>query len=172
MQLQWLTSLTVESKRQTRGSPQLPPVWNDTWHQTAEYVAYHPHQTRFHKPRCWTTFHPQPVTSYCITDNNTATWCNYKSTLIRLPMLQLLHMAFQVSLQKLIRHNIISFYQQSHKHNDFNSFLWSPYVIGQTIIFSSCFFLSTSFFISSPNLSSQRLDVYHTSRYGVTLVRI
>jgi len=24
--------------------------------------------------------------------------------------------------------------------------LWSPYVIGQTIIFSSCFFLSSSFF--------------------------
>jgi len=26
------------------------------------------------------------------------------------------------------------------------SFLWSPYVIGQTIIFSSCFFLSSSSF--------------------------
>jgi len=45
--------------------------------------------------------------------------------------------------------------------------LWSPYVIGQTITFSSCFFLSSSFFISSPNLSSQRLDVYHTSTHGV-----
>ena len=51
------------------------------------------------------------------------------------------------------------------------SFLWSPYVIGQTIIFSSCFFLS-SFFISSPNLSGRRLDVYHTSAHGVALVRI
>ena len=39
--------------------------------------------------------------------------------------------------------------------------LWSPYIIGQTIIFSSCFFLS-SFFFSSPNLSGRRLDVYHT----------
>jgi len=33
-------------------------------------------------------------------------------------------------------------------------------------IFSSCFFLSSSFFISSPNLSGRRLDVYHTSTHG------
>ena len=33
---------------------------------------------------------------------------------------------------------------------------------------SSSFF----FFISSPNLSGQRLDVYHTSAHGVDLVRI
>ena len=44
-------------------------------------------------------------------------------------------------------------------------FLWSPYGIGQTIIFSSCgfFFLSSflSFFLlfSSPNLSRRRVDV-------------
>ena len=52
--------------------------------------------------------------------------------------------------------------------------LWSPYVIGQTIIFSSCFFfflLLLSFF-SSPNLSGRRLDVYHTLAHGVALVRI
>jgi len=50
----------------------------------------------------------------------------------------------------------------------------SPYGIGQTIIFSSCFFLLSFFFffISSPNLSGQRLDVYHTSTHGVALVRI
>ena len=55
----------------------------------------------------------------------------------------------------------------------FLSSLWSPYVIGQTIIFSSCFFflLSSSFF-SSPNLSGRRLDVYHTLAHGVALVRI
>ena len=75
----------------------------------------------------------------------------------------------------------------------FEFFLWSPYVIGQTIIFSSCFFflmvslcnradhyifalcsfffLSSSFF-SSPNLSGRRLDVYHTLAHGVALVRI
>ena len=48
--------------------------------------------------------------------------------------------------------------------------LWSPYVIGQTIIFSSCdFFL---LFFSSPNFSGRRLDVYHTSTHGVALVRI
>jgi len=32
-------------------------------------------------------------------------------------------------------------------------------------------FLSSSFF-SSPNLSGRRLDVYHTSKHGVALVRI
>ena len=53
------------------------------------------------------------------------------------------------------------------------SLLWSPYVIGQTIIFSSCFFLLLLLLLSffcSPNLSSRRLDVYHTSAHGVVLV--
>jgi len=53
--------------------------------------------------------------------------------------------------------------------------LWSPYVIGQTIIFLPCdFYLSSSFFFffSSPNLSGRRLDVYHTLTHGVALVRI
>ena len=63
-------------------------------------------------------------------------------------------------------------------------FVWSPYGIGQTIIFSCCsllwppcvadadiiflacgFFLSFSFY-SSPNLSRWRLDVYLTSTHG------
>jgi len=30
-------------------------------------------------------------------------------------------------------------------------------------------FLSSSFFISSPNVSGWRLDVYHTSTHGVAL---
>jgi len=51
------------------------------------------------------------------------------------------------------------------------TFLWPPYVIGQAIIFLPCgFYLLSSF--SSPNLSGHRLDVYHTSTHGVTLVRI
>ena len=51
--------------------------------------------------------------------------------------------------------------------------LWSPYVIGQTIIFSSCFFFLLSFFFfSSPNFSGRKLDVYHTLAHGVALVRI
>ena len=47
------------------------------------------------------------------------------------------------------------------------SFLWSPYGIGQTIIFSSrdFFYLLSSFFFSSPNLSGRRLDIYHTSYF-------
>jgi len=50
-------------------------------------------------------------------------------------------------------------------------YVWSPYVIRQTIIFSCCdllFFLL--FFISLPNLSGYRVDVYHTSTHGVALV--
>ena len=39
--------------------------------------------------------------------------------------------------------------------------IWSLYVIGQNIIFSSCGFFF--FFFSSPNLSGRRLDAYHTS---------
>jgi len=51
-------------------------------------------------------------------------------------------------------------------------YLWSPYVIGQTIIFLPCGYYLSIFFISSPNLSGRRLDVYHTSTHGVALVRI
>jgi len=41
----------------------------------------------------------------------------------------------------------------------------------QAIIFSCCgFYLSSSIFFSSPNLSGPRLDVYHTSTNGVALV--
>jgi len=39
-------------------------------------------------------------------------------------------------------------------------------------IFVLWFLLSSSFFLSSPNLSHRRLDVYHTSTHGVALVRI
>ena len=48
--------------------------------------------------------------------------------------------------------------------------LWSPYGIGQTIMFLSCgffFFFLSSFVFSSPNLSRRRLDVCHTSTYDV-----
>ena len=52
------------------------------------------------------------------------------------------------------------------------SFLWSPYGIGRTIIFSCCGFCLSSSFFSSPNLSGRTLDVYHTSTHGVASVRI
>jgi len=52
--------------------------------------------------------------------------------------------------------------------------LWPPYGIGQAIVLSSCGSSSSSssffFFFSSPNLSGRRLDVYHTSTHGVSLV--
>ena len=52
-----------------------------------------------------------------------------------------------------------------------SNFLWSPYAIGQAIIFFALWFLSSFFFylFSSPNLSDRRLDVYHTSTHGVAL---
>jgi len=53
----------------------------------------------------------------------------------------------------------------------YSQLLWSPYVIGQTIIFLPCSFFLSSFF-SSPNLSGRMLDVYHTLTHGVALVRI
>jgi len=64
-------------------------------------------------------------------------------------------------------------------------FLWSPYGIGQTIIFSCCdlffllllllflfLFLFLLLLFLSPNLSRLSLDVCHTSTHGVALVRI
>ena len=50
----------------------------------------------------------------------------------------------------------------------------AAHVIGQAIyIFILSFVLSFFFFfLSSPNLSRRRLDVYHTSTDGVALVRI
>jgi len=39
-------------------------------------------------------------------------------------------------------------------------------------IFALWFLLLSFFFFSSPNLSSRRVDVYHTSTHGVALVRI
>ena len=51
-------------------------------------------------------------------------------------------------------------------------YLWLSFVIGQTIYIFILFLLSSSFFISSANLSGWRLDVCHTSTHGVALVRI
>jgi len=53
-------------------------------------------------------------------------------------------------------------------------FLWSPYGIEQTIIFSSCrlFFFFLSCLFSSPNLSRRRVDVCRTCTHGVALLRI
>jgi len=40
------------------------------------------------------------------------------------------------------------------------------------LFISSLFFLLSSSFFSSPNLSSRRLDVYHTLAHGVAFERI
>lgn len=75
MQLQLHTSVGVESRRQTPDSQRHLPVWNDTWHQTVEYVACLPCQTRFRKARCQTTCHLQLLASYCITDTTNISQC-------------------------------------------------------------------------------------------------
>ena len=97
-----------------------------------------------------------------------------------------------ITLKTNLNKFAILWYQQNIVH-----WLWSPYVIGQTIIFSSCsffmvalcnradhyifalqflsFFFYIFFFISSPNLSGRRSDVCHTlthGSHGVALVRI
>jgi len=56
-------------------------------------------------------------------------------------------------------------------HFSLSRYLWPPCVADADIIFSSCGFFFLLLF-SSPNLSSRRLDVYHTATRGVTLVRI
>jgi len=50
--------------------------------------------------------------------------------------------------------------------------LWPPCVADADIIFLPCGFSHSSFFLSLPNLSGRRVDVYHTSTHGVALVRI
>ena len=50
-------------------------------------------------------------------------------------------------------------------------FLWPPCVADADIIFLPCGFFLLLFY-SSSNVSGRRLDVYHTSTYGVALVRI
>jgi len=42
----------------------------------------------------------------------------------------------------------------------------------QAIYIFILWFLLSFFFFSSPNLSGQRLDAYHTSTHGVALVQI
>jgi len=61
-----------------------------------------------------------------------------------------------------------------HRHIGWWCCLWPPCVADADVIFLPCsFFLSSScLFLSSPNLSRRRLDVYHTSTHGVALVRI
>jgi len=65
-----------------------------------------------------------------------------------------------------------------HTSHFIGHFLWPPCVADAFIIFCSCgfypllLFFFFFFFFSSPNLSSGRLDVYHTSTHGVSLVRI
>jgi len=50
--------------------------------------------------------------------------------------------------------------------------LWPPYEIGGLPCGYYLSIYLSIFFISSPNLSGRRLDVYHTCTHGVALVRI
>jgi len=62
--------------------------------------------------------------------------------------------------------SLYGFVDMTFFNNENRILLWSPYVIGQTIIFLPCDFY-LSFCFSSPNLSGRRLDVYHSSTHGV-----
>jgi len=66
--------------------------------------------------------------------------------------------------QFLLKPDVICIsYKNVIKYDIRKYFLWSPYVIGQTIIFLPCgFYLLLSFFFSSPNLSGRILDVVGT----------
>jgi len=50
-----------------------------------------------------------------------------------------------------------------------HSILWPPYAIGQAVRIYFHAVVSSFSFFSSPNLSGQTLDVYHTSTHGVAL---
>jgi len=52
------------------------------------------------------------------------------------------------------------------------SLLWSPYGIGQTIIFHPLVSIFFFFFFSSLNLSGRTLDVYQTMTHGIALLQI
>jgi len=59
----------------------------------------------------------------------------------------------------------------SHPHSYFSFCVSACYVFALWFL-SFFLLLLSSFYISSPNLSGRRLDVYHTSTHGVALVRI
>jgi len=58
--------------------------------------------------------------------------------------------------------------------NYFDHLLWPPCVADADIIFLPCgfFFFLSIYLFSSPSLRRRRLDVYHTSRHCVVLMRI
>jgi len=104
------------------------------------------------------------------------TGCSFNGPVVRnrfwkSSTLRLLHFLF---VNSLINRFTVQFFDSQTFFINVLSSLWSPYVIGQTIIFLPCDFylLLLSFFLSSPNLSRRTLDVYHTSTHGVALVRI
>jgi len=77
-----------------------------------------------------------------------------------------------------VAHILVSSVMDSRLHTSFTTCHFHLFTVAlwnrQTIIFLPCdfFLLLSFFFLSSPNLSGRRLDVYHTSTHGVALVRI
>ena len=78
--------------------------------------------------------------------------------------LQLIHIAS--SMRNLTPHQV--WHHSSVIQSMCN--LWPPCIAGCGHIYFHP--VVSSFFISSPNLSGRTLDVYHTSKHGVALVRI
>jgi len=120
------------------------------------------------------TYYNKTAENYTICMRNavltTSNYAFYKSNTLRFS--ELLHYTNLIShrlSQQL--HSVLSIYTLPH----ISHLLRPPYVIGQANIFLPCGFYLSFFLLSlfsSPNLSGRRLDVYHTSAPGVTLVRI
>jgi len=55
----------------------------------------------------------------------------------------------------------------------YTTLLWPPTVADADILFCSCgYYFSFFFLFSLPILSGRKVDVYHTSTHGVALVQI
>ena len=80
---------------------------------------------------------------------------------------------FEQQTEKLFISNLPIIYHKLLLYLVIMVALWNRQVIIFFALWFLSFFLSFFFFLlSSPNLGSRRLDVYHTSTHGVAIVRI
>jgi len=88
------------------------------------------------------------------------------------------YIIYMPSLTVSLLHEPVFYHNATHPPNHSHlsplkvNSLWPPCVADADVIFLPCGFFFLLFFLSSPNLSRRRLDVYHTFTHGVALVRI